>query len=442
MPQLPVSPVVSQPSGAGVGQSSASSASGSDGGTGLDGAQGQNFGEVLTKQMKEASKATASEGGETAGKPDASAVFPVDFSMLIASSPAPVAAIQAEGSDAVIADETTVTPTVIAAETAIMPVVTTDETAVTLAKAAVMPTAVPAESGLNKSLARSSRTVEDGGDEPAEESSAPAALPVDLSVLATPSFVPVIPTRIESDVKKAPVEATSDKILTQYSRTDEIGQAAKIAGDGKDLPAAMPPEKAFSAKLAAMVDTSVDKVSTQPQLADSPTFAQISATGSGAVEPLRQMEQQSSTLSVAPRVGSAEWGGAVGEKVLWMANQSHQVAELHLNPPNLGPLEVRLTINNDQASAMFVSSHAAVRESIEAALPRLREMLADNGITLGNTTVGSESFSQQQQAFDQQRRDGGEGARVDKGMEGILARISGAGRSTGLAHDGMVDIFA
>ena len=122
-----------------------------------------------------------------------------------------------------------------------------------------------------------------------------------------------------------------------------------------------------------------------------------------------------------------------------MANQSRQVAELHLNPPNLGPLEVRLTINSDQASAMFVSHHAAVREAIEAALPRLREMLADNGIMLGNTTVSSESFSQQQ-AFDQ--RGCGGGARGNAEMDGVLAKIAGSSRAANLAHDGMVDIFA
>jgi flagellar hook-length control protein FliK len=122
-----------------------------------------------------------------------------------------------------------------------------------------------------------------------------------------------------------------------------------------------------------------------------------------------------------------------------MANQSQQVAELHLNPPNLGPLEVRLTISNDQASASFVSLHSAVREAIETALPRLREMLADNGIMLGNVTVGSESFSQQQ-ASDQGH--GKEGGRGTVEAEGIMARMTVPGHPAGLARDGMVDIFA
>jgi flagellar hook-length control protein FliK len=126
---------------------------------------------------------------------------------------------------------------------------------------------------------------------------------------------------------------------------------------------------------------------------------------------------------------------------MWMANQNHQVAELHLNPPNLGPLEVRLTINNDQASALFVSQHSAVRDAIESAMPRLREMLADNGITLGNASVGSESLGQQQQAFEQ-RGGGREGRRGVGVMEGIEERVVGTGLPVGLSREGMVDIFA
>jgi flagellar hook-length control protein FliK len=83
-----------------------------------------------------------------------------------------------------------------------------------------------------------------------------------------------------------------------------------------------------------------------------------------------------------------------------MGNQQQQVAEIHLNPANLGPVEVMLSITQDQATAQFVSPHASVREAIQDALPRLKEMLADNGIQLGNVTVGAESFQQgnQQQA--------------------------------------------
>ena len=97
------------------------------------------------------------------------------------------------------------------------------------------------------------------------------------------------------------------------------------------------------------------------------------------------------------RVGERGWDRGLGDKLVWMAGAKHQVAELHLNPPELGPLKITLTLNHDQASAQFVSAHAQVREAIETAMPRLREMLAGSGITLGSTDVSTGAFGGQAQ---------------------------------------------
>lgn len=101
-------------------------------------------------------------------------------------------------------------------------------------------------------------------------------------------------------------------------------------------------------------------------------------------------------------VGQHKWGGEFAQKIVWLSTQQHQVAEIRLNPAHLGPVEVMLSITQDQATAQFVSPHSAVREAIQEALPRLREMMAENGIQLGNVMVGADSFQQdnkQQQAF-------------------------------------------
>ena len=96
------------------------------------------------------------------------------------------------------------------------------------------------------------------------------------------------------------------------------------------------------------------------------------------------------STQLGPRFGDAGWDNALGQKVLWMVSQQQQVAELTLNPPDLGPLQVVLSISNDEASATFVSQHADVRQALEAALPRLKEMMAESGITLNSATVSQE----------------------------------------------------
>lgn len=257
--------------------------------------------------------------------------------------------------------------------------------------------------------------------------------PVDLSILTASMLVPASPVQAGGGGVN-PAEAAAEKPLTRSSKAGEVRLAAEFAANGKNLPLAVSPEQRFADKLAALVEVSADNAGEEIHSTDLSFAVNPSTTAAVFRNP-----ESLPALPVAPRVGSTEWGGAVGEKVVWMANQSHQVAELHLNPPNLGPLEVRLTISNDQASALFVSHHSAVREAIETALPRLREMLADNGIMLGNVTVSSESFSQQQ-ASDQ--RDGKEGSRGGLGAENVMARMSVPGRPAGLVRDGMVDIFA
>jgi len=120
--------------------------------------------------------------------------------------------------------------------------------------------------------------------------------------------------------------------------------------------------------------------------------------------------------------GRPEWASAMNERVNWLVGQRVQSAEIQMNPPQLGPVEVRITIQNDQASLYFSSQHAAVREAIVAALPRLNEMLAQGGLSLGQTSVGAESFAGQQQAS----RDGG-GGRPEAEVSGRLAgQVSGA----------------
>jgi flagellar hook-length control protein FliK len=142
-----------------------------------------------------------------------------------------------------------------------------------------------------------------------------------------------------------------------------------------------------------------------------------------------------------PNVGTGSWDNALGQKVLWMVSQQHQLAELNLNPPDLGPLQVVLSVNNDQASAAFVSQNPEVRQALEAALPRLKEMMAESGINLGNATV-SDQGSRQQSDFE--RQNGGR-SYYRHGESRIVAAGTSLGMNRGTAETGghqLVDTFA
>ncbi|GJL73907.1 MAG: hypothetical protein NMNS02_00130 [Nitrosomonas sp.] len=141
---------------------------------------------------------------------------------------------------------------------------------------------------------------------------------------------------------------------------------------------------------------------TQPAATDNSSILAASApspsTQSTALKP--------ADISLDVQLGQPKWEGEFAQKIVWLAGQQQQAAEIRLNPAHLGPVEIMLSITNDQgvqqATAQFLSPHLAAREAIEAALPKLREMMADNGITLGNVTVDSNSSQQQKDAWQQE----------------------------------------
>jgi len=142
------------------------------------------------------------------------------------------------------------------------------------------------------------------------------------------------------------------------------------------------------------------------------------------------------TATVAVPLGQAQWGQALGQQVVWVMNQNVQGAELHLSPPELGPLSVRIHLDQDQASVSFVSAHAVVRDAVEAALPRLRDMFGAQGITLADVNVSH------QQSWHAQRDSGGDGS-----ARGPAARAGATGLETAAPVSrriaaGMLDVYA
>ena len=94
-------------------------------------------------------------------------------------------------------------------------------------------------------------------------------------------------------------------------------------------------------------------------------------------------------------IHSEKWPTQFGEKLVWLAKNEVQSAQININPPQLGPIQINLTLNGDQATAVFASPHAEVRHAIEDAMPQLKEMLSSAGINLGQSDVGSNMPQQQ-----------------------------------------------
>ncbi|MES2150429.1 MAG: flagellar hook-length control protein FliK [Pseudomonadota bacterium] len=147
---------------------------------------------------------------------------------------------------------------------------------------------------------------------------------------------------------------------------------------------------------------------------------------------------------ISARVGTPGWDNQVGQKIVWMVAGKEQSASLTLNPPDMGPMQVVLSVTNDQASITFSSAQPEVRQALENAMPRLREMMSDNGISLGNATVNAGMPDQRQAQGEQQQRSATPGgARFDTNGSAseAAARVAARPVTPGTGR-GQVDTFA
>ncbi|WP_110687273.1 flagellar hook-length control protein FliK [Salinicola aestuarinus] len=166
-----------------------------------------------------------------------------------------------------------------------------------------------------------------------------------------------------------------------------------------------------------------------------------SATGTGApgVTPTGTAAA-GATIPVA--VNSPQWPGAFGQQVLQLHQRGENRMELHLNPRDLGPVSVTLTVNDQQAQMQAVSAHAHVRAAVEAAIPQLREALAQSGIALGEATVGDQGQPREQS----EQRDGGAkfagGAGGNVGIGGEEPLGESPTRTVTLNDNGNISLYA
>jgi flagellar hook-length control protein FliK len=101
-----------------------------------------------------------------------------------------------------------------------------------------------------------------------------------------------------------------------------------------------------------------------------------------------------STLLVATPVDSSAWSKDFGQHVIRLAVDGQPSAEIHLNPPEMGPIRISIEIRGQEATINFAAAHADTRGALENALPALRELFAANDLSLGGTHVSSQAFSQ------------------------------------------------
>ncbi|MEQ9917660.1 flagellar hook-length control protein FliK [Pectobacterium aroidearum] len=171
---------------------------------------------------------------------------------------------------------------------------------------------------------------------------------------------------------------------TASTTTESADEAAKFA---LTTPASLAGDRNASESVSAL-NNNVSQT--------TPPVAQAMHVQPASVGTTTPAPQAASAQLNAP-FGSPQWQDALGQQIVMFSRNGQQTAELRLNPQELGALHISLKIDDNQAQIHLASASSQVRSALEAALPHLRNAMAESGINLGQSSVGSDSSAWQQQ---------------------------------------------
>jgi flagellar hook-length control protein FliK len=217
---------------------------------------------------------------------------------------------------------------------------------------------------------------------------------------------------VPAPVAVNPAEAaTSDAVLDALSGGQkDSSQTASPSVTTQQQPATTDPASQFQIKAQDLLlpNATVSAASdTLTKTADPDARASVDTVDSKGTLPsqLHALAAHAQTAADAdvPReirapIGTHAWTRQLGDELAWMMQQGREAASLKLSPEHLGPLEVRISMQDGGASVWFGASHADTRAALEQALPKLREMFASQGLALADAGVFKEAPRQQQRS--------------------------------------------
>ncbi len=175
----------------------------------------------------------------------------------------------------------------------------------------------------------------------------------------------------------------------------ELAELAAAAGEAGQDPLAL---------LGALIDAGRQEaasfaageeaaVTIEPTAGDG-MAALLQNAGARAAEN-RELRGDVPEFTLRTPVQHPDFSQALGERLTWLVRQDVQQARIQLEPAELGPLEISLSIKDDQASVTISAQHPLTREVLEADSQRLRAMLGDSGFTMVDVNV-SQGWRQHQ----------------------------------------------
>lgn len=226
--------------------------------------------------------------------------------------------------------------------------------------------------------------------------------------------------QMEAEPAVAVGAAVDLKPAAQKSRLDELGKSLGVEAKG-----------------------------TEPSEGSQPLQHAQTSDGKPAAEVSARREPQSLPHL---KLATPEAPAQLHQKVNLMLADKLQQAEIQLDPLGLGKMKIQIQMDaSSQANVHFVVQHGQTREMLEQAMPRLRDMLAGQGIQLGQTVVQQQAQQQGQQQQGQppsqgQSGFGGQGQQGGGFAGGDQSEGEGRARTLSLlvesTNDAGIDFYA
>lgn len=281
----------------------------------------------------------------------------------------------------------------------------------------------------------------DGGDVsdllPGGEWLPPPAIsdPVDLAI--GPDLIQPVPGSAIPAPSGVDPLATEDDAGVLLMRGSPNGVQNTLLASG--LPADVP-----NADTADLVDQRINTAGLNLPPDSGAVNAALSPRPDGTLPMPAGIESRSPNPAVIhlPReFGQPQWTQEFSDRIVWMTGKSVDAARLQLNPPQLGPVEVRISVSQDQTQVAFSAHNPAVREAIEAAIPRLREMMGSQQLNLVNVDVSQQSFTQQHGRDTEYSPDQERSRYSESGDEALDQEQSGHGEPITTTSNGLLSYY-
>ena len=300
-------------------------------------------------------------------------------------------------------------------------------------KATATASVMNAQNAISQSAIPPNNSFEMTGDSQSDLLTALSELSPQTAQKATEAFAERVVTAMPSGAQQQAVKANIIAGINEFQQQVQQGREPGI-----DLTAIVTDaanEAAVNTEVIASMTARVDSqasqflnLMTQTQASAQQAFASMLGQTDTVIQENTQLraeasksQQQFEGFDKAINIHKPEGQQQLNEKIRWMVNARNTMAEIRLDPPEMGSMQVRVNVAGDAASVSFVVQSQQAKEALADAMPKLRDMLSEQGIELGDAEVRKDNSSGnengQQLANDNSRGNGTENRGENDGLD-------------------------